>query len=156
MASRRIAFLIPFVLLTIFLPYGELQGVESSPEKFGLSVPSLKIEKAERVVEFNVTIFHGLVVAAPKISYGWYMHIDLPFQWKTIVTAGRIIGVAALTSEQTSYFNDFLIIEPSDPGEYPISVNMEIKTETYNRESGITKKEYSFTTKDLRLTKVGP
>jgi len=155
MVSRRTIFLICTLLIAVLLPNGGLQSAEAHSERLSLSLPSLTIESAERIVEFNVTIFHGLVVAAPKIPNGWYVHIDLPLQWKTVVTAAHAIGVAALTSHETDYFNDFLIIEPSDPGEYPISVNVRIKTEIYKRESGITKKQYNFTTKDVRLTKVG-
>ena len=156
MVSKRTAFLICALLIAIVLPTKALQSSETRPEKFNLSLPNLQIGSVERIAEFNVTVFHGFVVAVPRIPNGWCMHIDLPLQWKTVVTAGCIIGVAALTSDKTSYFKDFLVVEQSDPGEYPIVVNIEIKTETYNRESGLTKKQYNFTTKDVRLTKISP
>jgi hypothetical protein len=140
------------VLIGLLLVPHNSSGDQRRIERLNLSVPYLKIQKEERIVEFRVSVFHGFVVAIPDIPPGWSVDVDLPYQWKTVLTAVRIIGAAGLTWEETAYFNNFLMIEKLTNQEEPLFIEVEIKTETYERGAGITTKRYLFPMKDLTLT----
>jgi len=124
-------------------------------ERFSLSLRNLEIQREERIVQFRVTITHGFVTSVPRLRPGWFIHVDLPLQFKTVVTAGSIIGVADLTWHETKYFNDFLIIEASEDEEDLLSVEVEIVTNTLveTRDSFI-KRSYLFNKKELELRKL--
>jgi len=123
-------------------------------ERLSLSIPNLRIERKERIVEFRVTILQGSVASIPRIPPGWFMHIDLPFQWKTVVTAGSVIGVADLTSNEVKYFDDFLIIAAEQQEEL-LSVEVEIVTGTLAETmDSIIQKRYLFKMKELKLKKL--
>jgi hypothetical protein len=140
------------LLIGALLTTTEARAIETR-ERLSLSVPNLQIGKRERIVEFRVTIAQGSVASVPRIPPGWFLHIDLPFQWKTVVTAGSVIGVADLTSNKVEYFNDFLIIVPEQHPDL-LSVEVEIVTNTFvETMSSINEKRRLFEMKDLKLKK---
>lgn len=98
--------------------------------EYSLSIPTLKMEETEKIEAFTATIIYGDVVSIPRIPVGWSIHSDSSPLWKTVVTASknvdfRDVGDAALTSKETDYFKDFLVIRSNDP-EYSIRVAVEL------------------------------
>lgn len=74
---------------------------------------------------------NGFVVSVPRIPPGWFFRVDLPYQWKTEVFAGSIVGVADLTTDEASYFNEFLIVEYTGHEDEELRIEVEIILDTY-------------------------
>ena len=125
-----------------------VEGAKNDIKRISLSLPDMKIGEGDRISEFKATILNGSVVSVPRIPDGWFFRVDLPYQWKTVVTAGRIIGAAALTSDEVSYFKDFLIIEVDEDEE--IAIDVEVSIERY-QEGRTLKKWLHFDMKDLSM-----
>ena len=100
-------------------------------KRISLSVPDIKIGNKDRIVEFKATIVNGFVVSVPRIPPGWFFRINLPYQWKTNVVAGSIIGVADLLSDKADYFNDFLIIEYIEDKDEELRIEVEVTVDRY-------------------------
>lgn len=123
-------------------------ATKNNIERLALSVRNYKIAENIRITEFRVTIKHGFVVSAPKIPPGWFMNLSLPTQEESVVSAGSVVGVADLTSEDASYFSDFLIIEAPQGQELDMSVEIKATDSDGRIISSFFKKE------DLRLEKI--
>ena len=139
---------ISVIILIIMCANGVCNDLHN--ENYNLSVPKFIINKDERIVEFKVTVQNGFVVSVPKIPIGWFMNIKLPTQSKTVVFAGSVIGVADLTSEEASYFNNFLIIQTAKQQEPPLDIEVEVVT-TNDLQS---KKSVIFKMNEVKLTKL--
>jgi hypothetical protein len=146
MFLKKLSVCIWILIAAIFILRSDIESAETKTEKFSLSVPNLKVEKDDRIAQFKVTILQGFVVSIPRIPPGWFMAIDLPFQWKTVATAGIVVGVAALPKGDIKYFDDFLIVETLARQEYPLSVEVEIMT--------LNEKHYVFKMNELILRKI--
>jgi len=140
-----------FVLLVFAIsPSRNIQCANSEVKRVSVSVPDIKIEKTDRIVEYKVTILYGFVVSVPRIPPGWFLRIDLPLQWKTNVMAGSIIGVADLNGDETGYFNDFLVLEYSGHEGQELNVEAEV---TVNAHTG-SKKVLRFGMEELRIKRI--
>jgi hypothetical protein len=144
------------LIFAVACPLIEASAADNSfIEKYTLSAPDIKLEELERIVEIKLTILHGFIVSVPRIPPGWYLHIDLPAQWETDLSAGSIIGVAGLTNKEVNFFNDFLVIERTGDQEPPLSIDLDIITETLTKtRDAVNKKKHSFSLKNLTLHKL--
>lgn len=120
----------PLALLTVSLFLLTVPAPLSAAESFQeytLSIPGLSIGENERIDSFQVVISHGDVISVPRIPTGWSVHIDNSPLWKTTVRGNISVGAAALTHQQTDFFEDFLVIQRNDR-EFPVYVEVTITT----------------------------
>ena len=149
MMRKPIVYILALVAV-IFALSLELQCGGVEVKRVSVSVPGFKLENRDRVVEFKATIVNGFVVSVPRIPPGWFFRVDLPYQWKTEVAAGSIVGVADLTVNDAEYFNHFLVIEYTGHKEEELRIEVEIVVDTYEDQ----KKTLHYRMEELQLTKI--
>jgi hypothetical protein len=119
-------------------------------KRVSISLPDIRVEKKDRIVEFKATIINGFVVSVPRIPAGWFFRVDLPYQWKTNVVAGSIVGVADIKSDETDYFKDFLILEYTGHKDEELRIDVQITVDRYSGE----KKVLRFGMKELKMKRI--
>jgi hypothetical protein len=75
-----------------------------------LSFPKGLLEKGERVLELEITVLYGSVLAINNIPEDWSIDLTVDPQWRATVSGRTNHGVGAL--DDVSTLQSFLVIRP--------------------------------------------
>lgn len=87
------------------------------------------LEKGERVVELEITVLYGSVLAINGIPEDWSIDLTVDPQWRAIVSGVANHGVAAL--EDVSTLQSFLVIRPWRDVEEENKVKFNVEAKLY-------------------------
>lgn len=88
-----------------------------------VSLPGLKLDPGERVVDFHFDVQSGRIARLSDIPIGWDVSVDNDPSWNTKIEGSIRVGAAALDA---SFFRDFALIEKQANPDLPFKIQGEI------------------------------
>ena len=122
-----------FAFLLLFFPccQKEPSSYKDTPdhEILTLSFPEEVLEKGERIVELEITVLYGSVLAMNNIPEDWSIELTTDPQWRAIVSGSTNHGVGAL--DDVSNLQSFLVIRPWRDVEKENKVKFNVEAKLY-------------------------
>jgi hypothetical protein len=84
-----------------------------------VSIPSLHLQKNERIVGFELHVRSGRIAKMPNVPIGWSISIDNDPSWDTSLKGSIIVGAAALDTDSLQHF---VIVETEVDSDRPFDL----------------------------------
>jgi predicted RecB family nuclease len=94
-----------------------------------VSVPTLQMQKNERIVGFEMRIRSGRIAQLPNVPIGWSFSVDNDPSWNTDVKGSIMVGAAALSAD---FLRRFVVVETEKdaPSDMPFALEGEVVVTT--------------------------
>jgi hypothetical protein len=116
--------------LLLLIPVGAdwPAGAEPPHREFvSVSLLALNIGAGERVVGFHFDVTSGRIAQIADTPIGWNISVDNDPSWNTRVDASIRVAAAAVDS---SFFQDFAVVEKDENAERPFELAGEVDVST--------------------------
>jgi hypothetical protein len=86
-----------------------------------VSIPSLSIQKNERIIGFEIRVRSGRIAQIPNVPIGWNVFVDNDPSWNTVVKGSIAVGAAAMDAD---FLRHFIIVEAEEgaPSDMPFAL----------------------------------